>query len=476
MTSSAQTIVIGAGISGLVCAYALKKAGMDVQILEASPRAGGMIHSERRDGFLLELGPQSFSGTAGLRNICADLGIANQLVLAPARAPRYVLIDGALKAVPLTPPAMLTSSLLSPMTKWRIARDIFGASTPPEDDESIASFVRRKFGVELLDRLVAPFVSGIYAGDPEMLSLRSAFPQLHQAEKSAGSVIRGMIRAAKSRKGPRERPTLLSFRDGNETLVRGLAAKLGSQLRLDSEVLGIASRNQAGKSGFAVRIRQANDDALFAADHLVLATSANVAGMLLRDVNPAFEPVLAGIDYAPVAVVSLGYRHQDVGHSLDGFGFLAPRSSGLRHLGCVWNSSLFPNRAPTGHVLLTSFIGGATDRAAATLSDQELADLVHRELAPLLQIRANPAFSHVQSYRRALPQYNLGHADRLRALETLRHSVPGLFLVGNYLHGPAIGSCMDLGIATAETLARAAASAPSILQNFTYSSSGAEEA
>jgi len=319
--------------------------------------------------------------------------------------------------------------------------------------------VRRKFGVELLDRLVAPFVSGIYAGDPERLSLRSAFPQLHQAEKSAGSVIRGMIRAAKSRKGPRERPTLLSFRDGNEALVRGLATKLGSQLRLGAEVLGIASRNQAGKPGFEVRIRQASADALLTADHLVLATSADVAGMLLRDVNPAFEPVLTGIDYAPVAVVSLGYCRQDVGHSLDGFGFLAPRSSGLRVLGCVWNSSLFPNRAPAGHVLLTSFIGGATDPTAATLSEKELADLVHRELSPLLQIRANPAFSHVQTYRRALPQYNLGHADRLRALEKLRLSVPGLFLVGNYLQGPAIGSCVDLGIATAEALARTGQSA-----------------
>lgn len=453
MTSSAQTIVIGAGISGLVCAYTLKKAGVDVRLLEASPRAGGMIRSERRGGFLLELGPQSFSGTAALRTMCADLGIEDQVVHAPARAPRYVLIDGALKAVPLTPPAMLTSSLLSLTTKWRVARDVFGASRPPDNDESIASFVRRKFGAELLDRLAGPFVSGIHAGDPEKLSLRSSFPQLHEAEKSAGSVIRGMMRAAKSRKGPRERPALLSFRDGNETLVRGLATKLGSQLQLGAEVLGIAIRNQAGKPGFELRIRQASGDALLASDQLVLATSADVAGMLLRDVNPAFEPLLAGIEYAPVAVVSLGYRHEDVGHSLDGFGFLAPRSGGLRLLGCVWNSSLFPNRAPAKDVLLTSFVGGATDPAAATLSAKDLPDLVHRELAPLLQIRASAAFSNVQLYHRALPQYNLGHADRLLALEKLRRSVPGLFFVGNYLQGPAIGSCVELGIATAQAIA-----------------------
>ncbi|HEU0369021.1 MAG TPA: protoporphyrinogen oxidase, partial [Candidatus Acidoferrum sp.] len=405
------------------------------------------------DGFLLELGPQSFSGTAALRTMCADLGIEDQVVHAPARAPRYVLIDGALKAVPLTPPAMLTSSLLSLKTKWSVARDVFGRSSPPDNDESIASFVRRKFGAELLDRLVGPFVSGIYAGDPEKLSLRSSFPQLHEAEKSAGSVIRGMMRAAKSRKGPRERPALLSFRDGNETLVRGLATKLGSHLQLGAEVLGIAIRNQAGKPGFELSIRQASGDALLVSDHLVLATSADVAGMLLRDVNPAFEPLLAGIEYAPVAVVSLSYRREDIGHSLDGFGFLAPRSSGLRLLGCIWNSSLFPKRAPANHVLLTSFVGGATDPAAATLSAKDLRDLVHRELTPLLQIRASVAFSNVQIYRQALPQYNLGHADRLLALEKLRRSVPGLFFVGNYLQGPAIGSCVDLAIATAQAIA-----------------------
>src|ERR1700704_4812570 len=227
MNSSAPAVVIGAGISGLVCAYALNKAGIDVLVLEAASRVGGVICSDRRDGFLLELGAQSFSGTATLRALCAELGLAEQLLQAPANAPRYVLIGGKLKQVPLNPVAMLVSSLLSPATKWKIARDAFGATSAPEIDESVAAFVRRKFGAELLDRLVAPFVSGIYAGDPERLSLRSAFPQLHDAEKSAGSVIRGMMRAAKSRKSPRERATLLSFREGNATLVRALAEKLG---------------------------------------------------------------------------------------------------------------------------------------------------------------------------------------------------------------------------------------------------------
>jgi oxygen-dependent protoporphyrinogen oxidase len=452
MTSSAPAIVVGAGISGLVCAYALSKAGIHAHVLEASPRAGGAIGSERRDEFLLELGPQSFSGTAALRDLAADLEIADQLLQAPANAPRYVLINGALRAVPLNPAAMVASSLLSARTKWRIARDAFGTTSAPEEDESVAAFVRRKFGAQLLDRLVAPFVSGIYAGDPERLSLRAAFPQVYQAEKSAGSVIRGMMRAAKSRKGPRERPTLLSFLNGNETLVQALAAKIGSRLRLGAEVVGISVHRQAGAVRFHVCIRDGRSEEMIVTERLVLATPADVAGTLLRDVNPAFEPVLGGIEYAPVAVVSLGYRREDIGHSLNGFGFLAPRSSGLRVLGSVWNSSLFPGRAPAGHALLTSFVGGAMDPGAAALSAGDLAELVHGELAPVSRIQAAPVFSNVQIYPRALPQYNIGHMELLMALERLRGELPGLFFVGNYFRGPAIGNCVELGMAVAEDL------------------------
>lgn len=448
-----QAIVVGGGISGLVCAYALRKAGVSAMVLEASPRAGGLIRSERRDGFLLELGPQSFSGTAQLRVLCSELGIAEEIVVAPPRAPRYVLVNGKLTPVPLSPPAMLTSSLLSGRTKWNVARDAFGASHAPDEDESIAHFVRRKFGEELLERLVGPFVSGIYAGDPDRLSLRAAFPSLYEAEKSAGSVIRGMMRAAKAKKGPGEKPTLMSFRNGNETLTRGLAAKLGDSLRTGAEVLGIARRSDG--AGFDVRVHSGSTGETLRTDSLVMTLPADTAGALLRDVNPAFEPVLCGIEYAAVAVVSLGYLRADVAYSVDGFGFLAPRSSGLRVLGTVWNSSLFPDRAPSAQVLMTSFVGGATDPAAATLSEQELSAMVHRELSGLLRISGAPIFSSVRIYRRALPQYNLGHTERLAALEKLRAAVPGLTFVGNYLRGPAVGACVEQAIDVAANVARA---------------------
>ncbi len=452
MTTQVPVLIVGAGISGLTCAYSLRKSGIDAQVVEAGPRPGGVIRSERRDGFLLELGPQSFSGTPQLLDLCRDLGIENELVEAPHSAPRFLLINGQLKAAPLTPPAFFASSLFSLATKASILRDIFGGSTPPAEDESVAAFTRRKFSAELLDKLVGPFVSGIYAGDPEKLSLRAAFPQLHEAERSAGSVIRGMMRAAKSKPGPKQRPTLQSFRDGNETLIKALAANLGPALRCGVEVTAIhpagTKPRQSGEP-FDVETKTLDSTETIVADRLVLAVPTYVAAKLLR---PEVSSPLKEIEYAPLAAVSLGYQKQDVGHSLEGFGFLTPRSEGMRTLGTVWNSSLFPGRAPQGSVLLTSFIGGATDPQAVALSAQEISGIVHREISRVLSIRNQPTFSNVEIYPRALPQYNIGHTSRIANIERESSSLINLKLVGNYLRGPAIGACIEQALVVADEI------------------------
>lgn len=454
MTPHSSALVVGAGISGLVCAYALRKAGVDTQIVEASDRPGGVIRSERRDGFLLELGPQSFAGTAPLRQLCRELGIEAELLEAPRQVPRFVLVSGALREVPLSPSAFFASSLFSARTKWSILRDVFGKSHPPEQDESIAAFVRRKFSAELLEKLVGPFVSGIYAGDPEQLSLRGAFPQLHEAEKSSGSIVRGMMRWAKTWNAPRERPSLLTFREGNETLTRALVASLGDALRCGAEVIAIQRRTKGSVEGYEVCLSAAGRDETLEVDHLIVATPTNAAAELLRQIGPGFENALQGIPYAPVVVVSLGYRKNAVGNALDGFGFLVPRSASLEILGSVWNSSLFPGRAPAEHVLLTSFVGGTTNPQAITRSKEELSALAHRELAPLLDINKAPVFSSVNLYQRAIPQYTLGHTDRLAALSALGTKYPGLKLVGNYFRGPAIGACVEQALDVAGEIGR----------------------
>jgi oxygen-dependent protoporphyrinogen oxidase len=446
VTLRVPALVIGGGISGLVCAHALQKAGIQVLLVEASARPGGVINSISHGGYLVELGPQSFSGTSQLRTLCADLGIADQLLEAPRRAPRYVLINGKLRAVPMSPPAVFLSPLINGSTKWALARDIFGKSVPPEADESVASFVRRKFSDRLLDHLVGPFVSGVYAGDPEKLSIRSAFPQLYEAEKAAGSIVRGMLRLAKSKKGPREHPTLNTFCEGNETLVRALANKLGSKVLTKTNAANIYRQNDGS---FHVSLEGGSNDSV-SAKSVIFAAPTDATGRLLAQLDPSFESLLTSVEYAPVAVVSLGYRKNDVGHALDGFGFLVPRSAGFRILGTVWNSSLFPGRAPDDHALLTTFVGGATDPAAAKLSSEELSGMVHREISPLLSIKNAPTFCTVTVWPRALPQYNLGHGERLASINKNLARFPGLFLTGNYLRGPAIGACVEQALAVAE--------------------------
>jgi oxygen-dependent protoporphyrinogen oxidase len=441
-----QALVVGGGISGLVCAHALKKSGISVALLEASLRPGGVIGSARREGFLIEKGPQSFTSSAELDALSDELGLAKDRVVAPDRAPRYVLVDGKLRQVPMNPFALLSSSLVDGGAKWGLLRDAFGRSAPPAEDESIATFVRRKFSAQILERFVGPIVSGIFAGDPEKLSVRAAFPQLYESEKSSGSIIRGMSKARKTARGGRPRPSLQSYRDGNETLVRGLAEKLGHSLRCGVQITRVQKLSQpaaAAEARYGVTLRCGDSEEIVEAQHVIVATPTEIAAEILRYLDVPFAAPLAAVEYAAVAVVSLGYRKSEIAHSLDGFGFLVPRSAGLRILGTVWNSSLFPGRAPEGHLLLTSFVGGASDPDAATLSSEELAVLVHREISPLLGIKSGLAFSNVTVWPRAIPQYNLGHGERVAQLEKLQERFPGIWFAGNFLHGPSIAACTE---------------------------------
>jgi oxygen-dependent protoporphyrinogen oxidase len=455
VTQRVAAMVIGGGVSGLVCAYALRKAGADALCVEASDRAGGAIRTERRDGYLLELGPQSFSGTAQMLQLLDELGIRQKVVQAPGGAPRYVLVNGKLQKVPMSPPAFLGSGLVGLGSKFALLRDVLGTSRPPEKDESIADFVRRKFSAQMLDRLVGPFVSGVYAGDPEKLSLRSAFPTLYEAEKSKGSVIRGMFSNAKRRTPdqPRQRPTLLSFANGAQTFTDALATRLDDRLSLNTVVRSVAKDDSGSTPAFQVTVRRGADQTTILADRLIVATPTSVAAILLRGVDPTIADRLSEIEYAPTAVVSLGYRKSEIGDPLHGFGFLIPRSSGIRTLGTVWNTSLFPNRAPEGHALLTSFIGGATDPQAAQIPG-ELASIVHKEIAAVLNIRTEPTFSNVAIYPKAIPQYNLGHSERLAAINEARVKHSNLWFIGNYLRGPAIGACVEQSLDVADIIRR----------------------
>lgn len=443
-------VVIGGGISGLACAYHLQQAGIPARLLEAGARPGGLIASTMEDGFRFDLGPQSFLATEPLFKLIESLGLKEQLLHADPRAPRYILTKGKLTPAPLAPPSLLTSPLLGAATKWRIFTEFFHRTRPPEDDESIASFIRRKFGSELLNQLVAPFVSGVFAGDPEKLSLRASFPKLHEFETVYGSVLRGAIKSRPPKGSPRA--GLCSFREGMESLPRALAARLGEMLFTDSRVLALHRGKANGKPWFEIEFVRNNHRETVAANAVIVATPTDKASEILNGLSDQFTAQFAEIDYAPVAVISAGYRREQIQRPVSGFGFLVPRGEHLRVLGTVWNSSLFSGRAPDDMVCLTSFAGGATDRGLCDLSDGEIGEIVCSEVARVLGISGPPVITRVERYSRALPQYNLGHSHTVAAIGGLVSSIPGLFLAGNYLSGPSIGACVEQAHKTADAV------------------------
>ncbi len=453
MSEPKQVIVIGAGISGLACAYRLTRLGLPVVLLEASARAGGLVGSVRKDGFLFESGPQSFQGTEPLLELIREVGIEDKLQRADPRAPRFIYLRGRLQKIPMTPQALMASSLLGLKSRARIASEPFKRTKPPTKEESVADFVRRKFGHEILEYLVAPFVSGVYAGDPEQLSLKAAFPTLEEWEREYGSVLRGAMKSRPENEKGSAHPPLCSFSDGIGSLAAAIAGRLLGGMR-ESVRLGAKVTSVARSANYQVCVEQDGRNDMLEAAAVVVSTPAYTAAHLAAQVSSPLTHMLSGVAYAPVAVVACGYYERQIAEALDGFGFLVPRSEKVRTLGTVWNSSLFAGRAPAGSVAITSFIGGATDPKIVDHSDDEIAAIVQDENARILQISGSPVASAVWKYPKALPQYNLGHGHVVEAIRDGERANPGLFFSGNYLEGPSLGKCVETANQTALAIQR----------------------
>src|ERR1700723_1816360 len=449
-----QVIVIGAGISGLACAYRLKQLGTPVILLEASARVGGLVGSVQKDGFLFESGPQSFQGTEPLLELIREVGMEGDLQRADPRAPRFIYLRGKLQKIPMTPQALMASSLLGLKSRAKIVSEPFKRTKPPTKEESVADFVRRKFGHEILEYLVAPFVSGVYAGDPEKLSLKAAFPTLDEWERRYGSILRGAMKSRPPTEKRTAAPPLCSFTHGVATLPRAMATQLGDALHYEARAVSVDFANQpvAAAAACEIRIVQNGQERPLNVDAAVVATPAYAAAHLLETFSPHLAQILSGIAYAPVAVVACTYYRQQVGDPLEGFGFLVPRGEKVRTLGTVWNSSLFPGRAHEGSVTITSFIGGVTDPDIIQLHEENIAAIVTEENARILGITGPPVEVAVWKYPRALPQYNLGHGHIVETIRDAERALPGLFFAGNYLEGPAVGKCVKNGFQTAEAV------------------------
>ena len=457
-----DVLVIGAGLSGLVAAYRAKRAGLGVAVFEARSRPGGVIGSERRAGALFERGPNSGLDTTPLINaMLADLRIAAERVDgSKASSRRYVVRGGQLVPLPMSPGAFLSTPLFSFGAKVRLFAEPFIGKSPPDAEESIAQFVRRRLGAEFLDYAIEPFVAGIYAGDPETLSVLAAFPRLHALEQRYGGLIKGAIMGARERRKSADKSknaaSSFSFRDGMQTLTDALARAIGN---VDCEV-NVQRVQRLSDGSFVVAGQRFGMAFERAARAVVIATPAYAAAEMVRDLAPAAASALKDIPYPPVTVVASAYRRRDILHPLDGFGFLAPAKERPAVLGTLFSSTMFENRAPSEVAVLTTFVGGRRNPELATAGDAEVRSAVHAELSHLVGAGAEPMWSEITRWDRAIPQYTMGHLQRIAKVEEAERAMPGLYFCANYRGGVSIGDCVKAGHATADRLAAQLGAAP----------------
>ena len=435
-----RTLVIGAGLSGLTRAYALQRRGEDVLLLEASDRPGGVVRTVRRDGFLLEMGPNTVRPSRELWSLVLELGLAGEALLADPKLPRYIDWGGELHALPMGPGDLWRTRILSGAGKRRLVAEPF-IGRGPAGEESVRSFFARRLGPEVAERFVEPFVSGIWAGDAGRLSVASAFPSLAKWEREKGSILLGALfsRGGQPRpSGPRPPRGLLSFREGLETLARSLAAHLGDRFRPARPFESLA-RNGVWT------VRAGGET--FQGDRVVVAAPAREAARIVRGVAPGASDALCAIPHPPLAVLHLSWPAEAFPRPLHGFGQLVVPQPGRRILGAVWSSSLFAGRAPEGRTLLTAFLGGARDPEAVAAPDAELVRAASQDLAAVLGVRGEPQAVCVTRYASALPQYEFGHEGRMTALAGAERDLPGLSFLGNYRGGISVGDVVKNGLA-----------------------------
>jgi oxygen-dependent protoporphyrinogen oxidase len=453
-----RLIVIGGGIAGLSAAYYAYKKIPDVHVtlIDSSAQWGGKIITDRVpfDGghFIIEGGPDTFLATKpwGVA-LCKELGLGERLHgTNPNRKSTYVLNKGRLLPLPegltmMIPsdiPSILRSGLISWLGKARMGLDFIKPAKAIDGDESLGAFVSRRLGREAYEGLIEPLMSGIYAGDGDQLSLASTFPYLRDLETKYGSLARGALQMRKQSSGKAvqgSRSAFLTPTTGLSELVEALLANLSSHhadLRLNSRVVNISQRYM----GFEVQLEEGT---ILESDFLILATPAYISGQLLAALNPQLGFILQSIPYVSTATISLAYRLADIPRDLDGYGYVIPRREGRKALACTWTSTKFPHRAPDGYALIRVFVGRAGQEFP--WDEQELLELAKQELQQTLGITADPLLSRVFRWDKAMPQYNLGHPERLRRIDTALEHHPDLALAGNGYRGIGIPDCIHSG-------------------------------
>ena len=445
--------IIGAGITGLTAAFYLKRAGFSVMVFEGSDRAGGVIQTIRKDGFLAEFGPNTILETSPkIAQLVRDAGLeARKLNTDPKAEARFVVRYRRPIEMPGKPLGFFTTPLFTAKAKFAVLREPFIKQRRDGVEESIGQFVVRRFNQEFLDHAIDALVAGIYAGDPNKLSLPHAFPKLKALEDNYGSMIKGQIFGARDRKKSgevaKDRAAKFSFDEGLQVLPDTLASHLGDSLKLNTPVTKLT------QTANGWRVTTANGDAEF--DKVIYCGTAYKLAQLNIETKTALDlSAFAEINYPPVSAVVLGFRREDVTHPSSGFGMLIPKIEGFKILGTIFSSALFPNRAPAGHITLTSYIGGARYPELGLLPPEKLVETTLADLRILLGVKGQPVFTHTKTWPHAIPQYNVGYGKYRDLLNQIESNTPNLFFAGHYRDGVSLGDSIVSGVNIAERVGK----------------------
>lgn len=436
--------IIGGGISGLTAVFLLKHKEFAVTLFEKSGRVGGNIQTVEIDDFKIEYAPNSLLKSPRLVDLIKALKLESAVLPAnAANKKRYVLRDGKLKSLPMTIAKMATDDYFSLKARLRLLKEPFVRTRSPEN-ESVAAFFERRLGREIVERAADPFIAGIYAGNPENLSVKSAFPRLYELEKAYGSLLFGSLRS-KAEKVDKDFPRTFSFVNGIQTLTDKLAESLGENIVTNTSVERI-EKLADGKW----RVQTNSSENIF--DDLIISTPAESAARLIENLDANLSEQLKQIYYPPIAMVFFGVKKETLKQKLDGFGFLVPSSEKRNILGTIWNSAVFENRAPVGYDLLTTFVGGARNAELFEKLDEALFEIVFDELKSILGLREKPDFIHIKRWRKAIPQYLLGYEKIENGIEKFERENIGIHFCSNFYKGISVGDCVKNAYALAEEI------------------------